>query len=402
MSYEAPLNTINEDGDEIEETTDVPEGEKKSENWLFFWLGDASLLAWNMVLNAIDIYAKLLPGRDMGVQLSRAYNIPCSITALILCFFKPSNYYVSLIISLSGIILSMIVGPILFCIDLSEDSLYWGTLITIGILSVFSSLTFSNTFSFATQYGETASASASSGNGCCGVIAGLVRIITKGAFNKESQTIQTSVSYFVIAIIIIALTLIYFILKSRNPAIKASLHAKSEKKEKMCSMELWHTFKVMWIQWASVAFNFFITLMLFPGYTSRAKESKAIGDWTYVIITFIFCIFDWVGRYLPAKVMWPPMKYAWIPIICRLLFFLIFMISIERIVNVGDPYWTIAWQIPFALSNGYFGTVNLVYGSNHDKLTTEGKAVAGLLISFAVNFGILLAMIFTFALPPVK
>jgi equilibrative nucleoside transporter 1/2/3 len=75
------------------------------------------------------------------------------------------------------------------------------------------------------------------------------------------------------------------------------------------------------------------------------------------------------------------------------------MISIQGAVDLGEPWWTIAWMVPFAITNGYSGTVSLIYGSNHEKLTMMQRKYAGLLVSCAVNVGILLSMGLTFALP---
>ena len=92
-------------------------------------------------------------------------------------------------------------------------------------------------------------------------------------------------------------------------------------------------------------------------------------------------------------------KYACIPIVCRIIFFAIFMLSIQCVINVGEPYWTICWQIPFALTNGYSGTVSIIYGSNNEKCSMEQRRLASFLMTFAINAGILIAMFLTYAMP---
>lgn len=371
------------------------------EYMIFFWLGNTALMAWNMFINALDIYIKLMPHKDIGVNITRAYNIPGSITSLILCFIKPTNYFVTLCCAMTGIIITMIISPILLSVNLNEDSLYWGSLIVIGLLSISSAIVYSSSFSFATKYDPKAVASVSSGLGCSGVLSGLVRIITKAAFDGDDQLMQTSISYFVIAILIVIATLIYLVIKNKQPAIKASLHASKEELETTISFEAAvRTFKIIWIQWVSISINFFITLLMFPGYVSRVKASKVIGDWTYVLITFIFCIFDWIGRYLPTHWIWPSIKWSFFPALFRTLFFIIFMLPIEGIIEVGNPVWTIVWQIPFAISNGYFDTVNIIYGSCHKDLDHDGRRIAGFMVCFAVNFGILMSMFVSYGLPP--
>ena len=41
------------------DNTSRKDDEKLTEPWLFFWLGNASLLAYNIAINAIDIYVDL-------------------------------------------------------------------------------------------------------------------------------------------------------------------------------------------------------------------------------------------------------------------------------------------------------------------------------------------------------
>ena len=147
--------------------------------------------------------------------------------------------------------------------------------------------------------------------------------------------------------------------------------------------------------------NFVITLTLFLGYVTDTRQGK-LGSWSFVLVTTVFCIFDWVGRFLPSVFMFPQRKFAWIPVLCRLLFFVIFMVSIQGAANLGEPYWSICWQIPFALTNGYCGTVSLIYGSNHEKCNMEQRKQGSFLISFAINAGILLAMCLTYAMPAGK
>jgi equilibrative nucleoside transporter 1/2/3 len=75
------------------------------------------------------------------------------------------------------------------------------------------------------------------------------------------------------------------------------------------------------------------------------------------------------------------------------------MLSIQGVIDVGEPWWTIAWDVPFAIMNGYSATVSMIYASNHEQLTSEQKEFAGFLVSFAINAGLLMAMGLTFAMP---
>ncbi|OHT03568.1 Nucleoside transporter family protein [Tritrichomonas foetus] len=399
-SIEEVLNKTDSSDEQLPQSSE--KSHQKIPNILFFFLGNASLLAYNIAINAIDVFSPLFEelNINIGADISRAYNIPSSIMSFLLIFFKPTNLRISISTGLIILILVMCIMPALFAHvnNISTNALYWSTVILLGITGVFSSLVFSSTYAFASQSGESAGAAVSSGNGACGVIAAALRIITKLALSKKSDI--SSIIYYSVTAVILVCTLIYFLIIShKNETVKS--HLVTQKSQSMCSKELFHTISIIWVEWTSVALNFVITLILFPGYTTDIRQGK-LKDWAFVLVTTVFCIFDWVGRYLPAVKMIPARKFAWIPVTCRLIFFLIFMVSIQGVVNLGEPYWTICWQMPFALTNGYCGTVSLIYGSNHEQCSMEQRKQASFLISFAINAGILLAMFLTYVMPAGK
>ena len=395
-----PTPLIPDDDEQIA----IPESGQSSKDpqkLLFFLLGNSSLLAYNVIINAIDIYKEATQRESISTDLNRAYNIPCSLMAFLLCLFEISNYKISLISGLISLIVIMCLLPIFLLVSISEDAMYWSTIITICAIGVLSSLVFSSSNSFASQFGSDATAAVSSGNGCCGVIAASLRIITKACVKEGSKSEKyVNAAYFFISALIFLGTLIYLLYKLRdyNIAVRAVSH-KKEEKTSVFSRNTLNVIGIIYPQCLSIFFNFCITLSIFPGYLTCVQSPSYLGTWTPVIITSLFCVFDWVGRAIPGKFVWPQRKYAWIPVAVRLVYYLIFMISIQKVVNLGDPWWTFFWMIPFGISNGMSGTVQIIYGANHDELTFAQRKTAGLLVSFAVNAGILMAMILTMAIP---
>lgn len=374
-----------------------------SQKLLFFLLGNASLLGFNIFINAIDIYSEVIGRSDVGAQINRAYNFPCSLMALFLCIYKPKNVRLIMMVSLFFISLILCLLPLLIIMTFSPSFVYYGTLFLVGLTGIFSSAVFSSSYSISSQFSAESSASVSSGNGCCGVLAAFLRVFTKATFSSKSAMKVSSAAYFYLAAAIIFATLIYFIFKIRNPEIASRVNPKNEesgKEQSMLSYDMKATVKAIYPLWMAVFTNFMITLSLFPGYVimvPRLKNDES--NWTPVIITTMFCVFDWIGRYFPAKIMWPSEKWAWVTPMIRFIFFPLEIMTIQKYVNIGEPLWTIFMMIPFALSNGYFGTVSIIYGSNYSTLTAEQKRFAGLLMSFSVNAGILAAMGLTFVLP---
>ena len=379
----------------LDQNEEYSTGEKGNpEKLLFFLLGNAALLAFNIIINAVDIYASILnkSGDYVGTLLNRTYNIPCSITALLLCFIKPKNLKITLYISLSSVIVLTCILPIFLLVDMPYNAVFYGTLVIIGIVAVFSSVTFSSSFSFAAQYRDGSVPYVSSGNGLCGVIAAGMRLVTKAI----KDTAELNSVYFFLAAAIYLFTLIYFAYKAKMPHLASKLTLVPSKESQKNTKKV---LAAIWPEWLSVFVSYCITLSLFPGYLMGCKSN--LGSWTPIIITTIFCIFDWVGRSIPSFFPpFPSLKFSWIPIALRLLFYPIFILSIQRVISVGDPWWTFSWDVVFALSNGYFGTVCMIYGNGHPSLETpEDKQFAGFLMPFAVNAGILAAMGLTAALP---
>lgn len=366
----------------------------KLEKMLFFLLGNASLLAFNIIINAIDIYVKLTGREKMGFYLSWAYNIPCSCMAFTLCFLKPKNLLITLSLAMVVTIIATIILPILFFVKISQDAVFYASLAIIGVIGISSSTIFSSSFSFAAQYNGASIPFVAAGNGLCGIIASALRIITKAI--KDTPALNAA--YFAIAAVILILTLIYFIIKSRKTNIRSRLV--SLYTEKNAQVNSKHVISKIWVQWISVFLNFCITLSLFPGFLAQVKKSPKLNNWETVIITSTFCLFDLIGRSIPSYTKpFPKLQLAWIPIVLRLAFYGIFISSIKGYIKVNEPYWTFGWTAVFAITNGYSGTVCMMYGNSHpDVKVPEDIGFAGFLMPFAVNAGILAAMGLQFAM----
>lgn len=380
--------------------TDYESKNLKKYKLMFFLLGNSSLLCFNVGINAIDIFNKICSRNDMGTILSKAYNFPASLFALSLCFFKPKNLKFTISLSLLAMTLLLISIQICTLMKQTEKYLFGISISIFGLFGIISALAFSSIFSLASQFDSVMGVYVSSGNGCCGVLASVLRIFTKALFSSENQLKTSSTTYFILAATITISTFVFFIVMSKDEIISKKLKdiKKKDSDEKVCSSKILTTIKTIWLEWISVFINFFITLSLFPGYVTRIKQPKALGDWTPIIVVTLFCIFDWIGRYLPSLFFYPKRTRAWIPHAIRFIYYPIFIIGIQDIVTVGEPWWTFFWTCTFALTNGYSSTVSFIYGINHEKLTLEDRSHSSFLMSFSINAGILFAMIISFGI----
>jgi equilibrative nucleoside transporter 1/2/3 len=237
----------------------------------------------------------------------------------------------------------------------------------------------------------------SSGNGCCGVLAAVLRIITKAAVTGDyGLKVSASIYQFLAAVIILGILLYFLCVSHHSEGIREGLQRPTTPRE---LQDLLPTIKVIWPIWTANAVDFLITLTFFPGYVSSIRKKRPWCSWTPVVVTAVFCAFDWVGRWLATRFSWRSEKFVLVPVYIRLVFVAVFMISFQNVADLGEPYWRFFWMIPFALTNGYIGTLTVVSGSNHSELNEGQRVTAGFLMNFAINSGILIAMGLTFAIP---
>jgi equilibrative nucleoside transporter 1/2/3 len=216
--------------------------------------------------------------------------------------------------------------------------------------------------------------------------------MTKAAFTEESQKLMSSVCYFVLNSGIILGILIYAICKLRQPCLTDKLVLPAQDRSvPFFSRKGFELFKIIFPQFGAVFLDYAITLSMYPGFLTSVKEVPEIGNWTPVIVTTLYCTFDWLGRHLPVRYFWFSKK-TWMMIWSRVLFYPIFVLSIRQVVDLGDPMWTFVWLIPFAFTHGYVGTVAMAHGSNPDELSDETRELAALMMVLAVWMGTLAGM----------
>jgi len=112
-----------------------------------------------------------------------------------------------------------------------------------------------------------------------------------------------------------------------------------------------------------VAFNFFVTLALFPGVLAEMRPSDKNNDYFTVNLVFTFNLFDFIGRSLPrwqrCRYRWP--HFLWIPASSRIVFFPLFL---ARALPSGTHSDLFAYLVvmAFAATNGYVGTTSMMLG----------------------------------------
>lgn len=158
----------------------------------------------------------------------------------------------------------------------------------------------------------------------------------------------------------------------------------------------WEVFKMIKLEAFLVFYVFFVTLSFFPGITSLIKVTDAPIDsgWFAVLMIFAFQIFDFVGRSMPRLILFPK-RILWIPVILRTSIVVLFILCIKPQL-ITQFYWPFIFMALFAVTNGYTGTLCMMYGPQG--VGEEDKEIAGMIMSFFLNSGILFAVFFALLL----
>jgi len=142
---------------------------------------------------------------------------------------------------------------------------------------------------------------------------------------------------------------------------------------------------------------FFTTLALFPGVVPSLipTNDHNLAEWFQIIMLAIFMVGDFIGRSAPRLFILFSPKTLWIPTVCRLVFFVLFVLCVKPRIFDSDIAAYLLMAV-FAMTNGYCGTLAMMFGpvgaSDHEKET------AGIMMSFFLNFGIFVAIHFAFVL----
>ncbi|KEG10739.1 putative nucleobase transporter [Trypanosoma grayi] len=148
--------------------------------------------------------------------------------------------------------------------------------------------------------------------------------------------------------------------------------------------DVFGVFKIVYPMTIACAFNFFITLMLFPTVVVSVDPDDY---WYGTIAVFIFNVTDVFGRFAPSfEFMWPPRWAVIASSFGRVIFLpLLLLASYHYIPGHAFGY---VMMVLFGLSNGYIGALTLVLGPLTEGITTSGQRfVAGTMLGISILVG---------------
>ncbi|XP_025103673.1 equilibrative nucleoside transporter 1-like isoform X1 [Pomacea canaliculata] len=171
--------------------------------------------------------------------------------------------------------------------------------------------------------------------------------------------------------------------------------------------------KKVWPYGLTVGLVFYVTLACFPGLTSIIKSVHyQPGDpWTDKYFSPVVCFLmfnfgDLLGRFCTTWVHWPRNGQGALLIIMAVLRVvyipLLMMCHIDSGSNsylknlLNNDAWPIALILTLGLTNGYLGTLSMMYGPSH--VAIEQAEGAGMVMTFSMVLGLALGALSSLAI----
>jgi len=157
--------------------------------------------------------------------------------------------------------------------------------------------------------------------------------------------------------------------------------------DQMLRTNVWSVFFKVYPMLFSTFFVFFVSLTLWPGVYFNAYTK---GDWFPTIIVLLFNAGDFTSRLvLMFPILRPPPMACLIGSVSRVLFipFLVLLVH-GTIDSYRLPYVLVSF---FGFTNGYFGTMSMIYCPRTPTLSTAGeRSIAGVIGGMFIQIGLAL------------
>lgn len=407
---------------------------------IFFILGVGSALPWNFICTAKHYWIYKLRNcsdlpviegaavSDLGDYFESYFSIASavpSVPCLILNF-----YLVNRISSQARVLSSLVVMLLIFIILtvlVKVDTSFWTqaffavTLICVAILSGASNILTASVFGVTGRFPMKHSQSLISGQAMGGTISALAAMLD---LTIASSVTDSALAYFITADVFLLLCIIVYLILPRiayssyylnindeRPSIsqaEASEETVDTSSSKTHSPPILPILKRVKVLAACLFYTFFISIIIFPtisaGIESVEKHSGSV--WTNKYFTPMTCFLtynfaDWSGRQITTWIQSPGPNSKILPtlVFLRTLFIPLLMFCnyqprkhIYQVWFQSDIY-PIVFITLLGLSNGYLGTLSMVYGPKVvPKELSEGTAI---IMSFFLGLGLAIGSAFS-------
>ncbi|XP_070571354.1 equilibrative nucleoside transporter 1-like [Ptychodera flava] len=403
------------------------------------FLGMGCLLPWNMFITASGYYkmkfrcvnCTTMNATEFQETFENFFSVAANVSNIVMLFCNAAlKHLISLNMRMySGmvvVLIMFIVTAVLVLIPTdSWQSLFFGvTIISVVVICSLGAVFQGSLLGLAGILPSEYMQSAMSGMAFAGIFASLASILSIAA---SSNVMASAFGYFLSAVAMMALSIVsytvlqklpffkYHYLKPIDEDLKSSTINGSISSSSTTTIEDRKTkppfmfiFKKIWLMALNVILVFVVTIGCFPSVTSRVDAMHQNTTWEKKYFTPVACFLlfntcDCIGRTLTSFVKWPDESGVGLTlfVLLRIAFLPLFALCNVQprphgttVIFDNDAYF-ITFMLIFALSNGYLGTLCMIYGPK--KVDDEHKETAGTMMAFFLSVGLGLGGALSFA-----
>ncbi|CAG9761164.1 unnamed protein product [Ceutorhynchus assimilis] len=424
---EAELNFKNLTMDEASLQIHTPPDKYSFVYIIFLIHGIATLLPWNMFINAIDYFIIFkLGGGSLGYTFPYVSNF---MQILTFCSQVPNvifNWF-NIFVPIKGdltlrIMWSIVINILLFIITIvlaMVDSSSWPygffyvTMISVVVLNMANGVYQNTVYGMAAKLPPKYTGAVILGNNICGTFTTLVCIASQYVTTSQKMA---AIWYFITALFVLLIGFdTYFALPLNRFYRHYDINDKKQQEMRKSADDsserppFGYIFKKASPQLYNVFLIFFVTLAVYPSIHSDIKVSSDtffIQDeflYKQVLCFLTFNVGAMIGSILPTFFIWPSKKYLWIPVTLRLLYIPFYLFCnylpnsriLPVLVTNDYVYWFVAATM--AISSGYLSALAMMYTPS--TVESHHASIAGMFAGAALISGIFGGILISFLWP---
>ncbi|XP_009625619.1 equilibrative nucleotide transporter 1 [Nicotiana tomentosiformis] len=369
---------------------------------IYFTLGTGYLLPWNAFITAVDYFSYLYP----DVMVDRIFAIVYMIIGLIcllfiVAFANKTSAFVRINVGMFLFVVALVTVPLMDVFYVKGSiGVYSGFYVTVGLVGlcgIADALVQGGVIGAAGELPDRYMQATVAGTAASGVLASLLRILTKAVYPQDAQGLRRSANlYFIFSIAVTILCIIFYNVAHRLPVIKyyndLKIQALNEEKEDKGDLtpELWRSTldivgTVKWYGFGILSI-YVVTLCIFPGYITEDVHSQLLKDWYPIILITGFNVFDLVGKSLTPILFLDNAKVAIGACFARLLFLPLFYGCLHGPKFFRTEFPVTILTCLLGLTNGYLTSVLMMLGPKTVQL--QKAEIAGTVLVLFLVIGL--------------
>lgn len=284
---------------------------------VFFLIqGLGMLFPWNALLTASESLEKSLEGHKYKSSFVKYSVIPyfvCNVITLSL-LLRPIRKSIDRALAMAsffGNALVFVVLLLILTLSLDGNAKYIIFMLLYGVTGLCAAIIQSNLFAISSRLGPNYSVSILLGQAISGTVASLINLIIKLVW--KDSVVESGCIFYAISLIVVVCCFIIYIPLPRLITAELQNQSQVQERPQVTQSEvlgLKKMLKNIYPLVIAMIANFALTLMIFPGFTTRIHPMTE-GDQYFIPITFLlFNIFDLVGRSIPDAVKYVSTRFS--------------------------------------------------------------------------------------------